>query len=103
MLKQLYEIGPWQVDGVVTAKYTSPCNASNPIKNCVVICLKENDLLFNRGMLMNIGFLESQHFSNWDCYVFHDVDQIPQSEFNPYECINMPRHFVSGADNRNYR
>ncbi|XP_033625580.1 beta-1,4-galactosyltransferase 4-like [Asterias rubens] len=83
-------------------RYMVPFLQKQLLEFGIFVINQENDLLFNRGMLMNIGFLESQHFSNWDCYVFHDVDQIPQSEFNPYECINMPRHFVSGADNRNY-
>ena len=29
------------------------------------------NLTFNRGLLMNIGYLESLQFKNWDCFIFH--------------------------------
>ena len=33
---------------------------------------------FNRGLLMNIGFLESLKMSKnkWDCFILHDVDLV---------------------------
>ena len=54
-------------------------------------------------MLFNVGFLESLNFSRWDCVVLHDVDHIPMSDFNPYGCVDMPRHFIGGADNFNWK
>ncbi len=84
-------------------RYMVPFLQKQLLEFGIFIVNQENVLLFNRGMLMNTGFLESQHFSTWDCYIVHDVDLIPQSELNSYGCIHMPRHFVSGADNRNYR
>ncbi len=34
------------------------------------------NITFNRGMLMNIGFIESNKDSNekWQCHSYHDVD-----------------------------
>ncbi|XP_072022725.1 beta-1,4-galactosyltransferase 6-like [Amphiura filiformis] len=61
-----------------------------------------NDLNFNRAMLMNVGFLEALNFSKWDCFIFHDVDHVPLSDYNYYGCSGMPRHFLSGADRWNY-
>jgi hypothetical protein len=72
-------------------------------------------LSFNRGLLMNIGFMESlRDYQDWDCFVFHDVktwyffgrsillkttwffiislmdgvkvDMIPEDERVPYTC-----------------
>ena len=72
--------------------------------NCYQFVLQqENDFLFNKGILMNAGFLESPKFSEWDCIIFHDIDHIPQHEGNPYHCVDLPRHLMGGADNRNYR
>lgn len=36
------------------------------------------DAEFNRGLLMNIGFLESLKLSEnkWDCFILHDVDLV---------------------------
>ncbi|XP_072020831.1 beta-1,4-galactosyltransferase 6-like [Amphiura filiformis] len=61
-----------------------------------------NDLNFNKAMLMNVGFLEALNFSNWDCFIVHDVDHVPLSDYNYYGCSGMPRHFLSGADRWNY-
>eukprot|EP00057_Strongylocentrotus_purpuratus_P032764 XP_788773.3 PREDICTED: beta-1,4-galactosyltransferase 5 [Strongylocentrotus purpuratus] len=62
-----------------------------------------NQELFNRAMLMNIGFLESLNFTDYDCFVIHDVDHVPIDDRNYYGCSSMPRHFVSGADRWNYK
>jgi len=47
---------------------------------------------FNRGMLFNIGFLEAMKTEDWSCFVFHDVDLLPENDFNIYNCAQMPRH-----------
>ncbi|KAL4710896.1 hypothetical protein ACJJTC_002526 [Scirpophaga incertulas] len=51
--------------------------------------------LFNRGGLLNVGFLEAKKYSNWDCMVFHDVDLLPINKEIPYSCPNWPRHMCS--------
>ena len=40
---------------------------------------------FNRGLLMNIGFVESlKDRADWQCHTFHDVDLLPEDERNLY-------------------
>ena len=34
---------------------------------------------FNRGMLINVGFVESLKDFSWDCFIFHDVDLLPEA------------------------
>ena len=58
---------------------------------------------FNKAFLMNVGFLESLRFNEWDCFVHHDVDHIPLSYANYYGCGQMPRHFMSGEDTWDYK
>lgn len=46
-----------------------------------------NDLKFNRAMLLNIGFLEAlRDEPRWDCFIFHDVDMLPENASNIYQC-----------------
>ena len=55
-----------------------------------------NELPFNRAMLMNVGFVESLNFTNFDCVVFHDIDHLAINVKNYYGCDKMPKHFISG-------
>lgn len=62
-------------------------------------------LKFNRGLLKNIGFIESLKDSNdyWDCFFFHDVDAIPLNVKNLYQCNQqMPVHHASFVSLYNY-
>jgi hypothetical protein len=44
---------------------------------------------FNRAKLMNVGFVEANKFYNWQCYIFHDVDLLPEDDRNVYACPNQ--------------
>ena len=63
------------------------------------------NLTFNRALLMNIGFLEALKATNnqYDCFVFHDVDLIPEDERNIYSCPEIPRHMSSAVSTMDYR
>jgi hypothetical protein len=52
---------------------------------------------FNRGLLLNIGFLIAMKNFSYDRYIFHDVNYIPDEElFNLYfKFINYNIHYVS--------
>ncbi len=43
------------------------------IDYAIYIVEEDVDLLFNRALLMNIGYIEALKDYNWDCFVFHDV------------------------------
>ena len=51
---------------------------------------------FNRGMLLNIGYLEAVKVANWTCLIFHDVDLLPENDLNTYNCPRAPRHMSVG-------
>jgi hypothetical protein len=55
------------------------------------IVYQEDDKLFNRGLLLNKGFLNNQ---NYDYFIFHDVDLIPDSDLikTYYEYPEKPIH-----------
>ena len=48
---------------------------------------------FNRGLSLNIGyqFVENLRL-NYNCYIFHDVDLLPENDQNLYTCPKQPRH-----------
>ncbi len=60
---------------------------------------------FNRGLLMNVGFVEALRESNnkWNCFVFHDVDMIPENDLVNYTCNKAyPLHFAVAVSKFNY-
>uniref|UniRef100_A0A1B6D717 Beta-1,4-N-acetylgalactosaminyltransferase n=1 Tax=Clastoptera arizonana TaxID=38151 RepID=A0A1B6D717_9HEMI len=53
---------------------------------------------FNRAMLMNIGFKEASQLRKFDCFIFHDVDLLPEDDRNLYTCPEQPRHMSVAID-----
>ncbi|KAK4010376.1 hypothetical protein OUZ56_019522 [Daphnia magna] len=56
---------------------------------------------FNRGMLMNIGFKEARLLPDkYECFIFHDVDLLPEDDRNPYTCpeSGKPRQMAFSID-----
>ncbi|XP_072020707.1 uncharacterized protein [Amphiura filiformis] len=86
----------------IVIRFLTPMLQRQKLEFGFYVAEQANNLNFNRAMLMNVGFLESLNFSKWDCFIFHDVDHIPISDYNYYGCMDMPRLFVSGADRWNY-
>lgn len=53
---------------------------------------------FQRGVLMNIGFLEALKHQYYDCFIFHDMDIIPMNIRNKYECAKYPKQMSIRTD-----
>ena len=63
-------------------------------------------LKFNRALLMNIGFVEAikDGLEDWNCFIFHDVDMLPENENNIYSCYDkMPKQMAVTVSTYNYR
>lgn len=58
--------------------------------------------LFNRAALMNVGFAEANSTDSFDCFIFHDIDQLPIDDRNFYSCSEVPRHVVGYRKKFNY-
>ena len=41
---------------------------------------------FNRAALMNVGAVEAKRLGNFSCFVFHDVDILPEDDRALYKC-----------------
>ncbi|KAF8562569.1 hypothetical protein P879_09110 [Paragonimus westermani] len=58
---------------------------------------------FNRGLLMNIGIREALlRDPDINCFIFHDVDLLPENSDNLYLCDEHLRHLSSGIDEFRY-
>ncbi|KAK7792818.1 hypothetical protein R5R35_005999 [Gryllus longicercus] len=57
---------------------------------------------FNRAKLLNIGYIEALKLFPYHCFIFHDVDLIPQKQNNIYACTHQPRHMSSSLNTFRY-
>lgn len=58
---------------------------------------------FNRAKLFNIGFVEAlKERDDACCFVFHDVDLLPENGRNLYACGYRPRHMCAALDTFRY-
>ena len=79
------------------------------IEYCIVVSEQINKGKFNKGILMNAAFEETKLFFDFDCVVFHDVDMLPENDFNMYSCKNAnntfksPIHLSTKIDKYNYK
>ena len=62
-------------------------------------------ITFNRGILLNAGFIESNKDSNdtWQCHAYHDVDLLPEYDIAPYSCPQLPTHLAHLISSHGYK
>lgn len=58
---------------------------------------------YNKGVLMNAAFIYALNEYDFQCFVFHDVDLIPEDDRNMYSCPVFPRHMSVAIDEMNYK
>ncbi|XGW05305.1 hypothetical protein V3C99_016015 [Haemonchus contortus] len=59
---------------------------------------------FNRAKLLNVGYVEANKMYDWQCYVFHDVDLLPEDDRNLHVCPDKnPRHMAVAINKFNYK
>lgn len=96
MLKrQNIDYGIYVVEQVSTTKIL--------IKILNPVLFKAGNGPFNRAKLMNIGYAEALKQYDYDCFIFHDVDLIPEDDRNLYTCPENPRHMSVAIDKFRYR
>ncbi|CAH8567349.1 unnamed protein product [Schistosoma turkestanicum] len=58
---------------------------------------------FNRGALLNAGFLEVVKFKEYDCFILHDVDKLPEDDRIQYTCGANPVHLSPSLSTFDYK
>lgn len=60
---------------------------------------------FNKGRVMNAGFLEATKVFPAPCVIFHDVDMLPEDDRNTYNCSakGVPKHLSPATNTLDYR
>ncbi|XP_066595089.1 beta-1,4-N-acetylgalactosaminyltransferase bre-4-like [Prorops nasuta] len=69
----------------------------------IFVVEQEGTGAFNRAMLMNVGYVEALKEKTFDCFIFHDVDLLPEDDRNLYNCPEQPRHMSVAIDKFKYR
>ncbi|XP_037569197.1 beta-1,4-N-acetylgalactosaminyltransferase bre-4 [Dermacentor silvarum] len=59
---------------------------------------------FNRAKLLNVGYEIAKAMDGYDCFIFHDVDLLPENRRNEYACKDGgPLHMSTCLDYRKYK
>ncbi|XP_077335846.1 beta-1,4-galactosyltransferase 4-like [Lithobates pipiens] len=69
----------------------------------IYVIHQAGDGKFNRAKLLNVGYLEALKEEKWDCFILHDVDLVPENDFNTYLCDTEPKHLVVGRNVTGYK
>ncbi|XP_065218193.1 beta-1,4-galactosyltransferase 1-like [Planococcus citri] len=69
----------------------------------IYVIEQSDPLNFNRGKLFNIGYIEALKDHTYPCFIFHDIDLLPQNYNNIYACTRYPRHMSSSIDKFRYQ
>ena len=70
----------------------------------IVVVEQQGNLTFNKARIMNVAFLATlRQEEDIGCFIFHDVDLIPENDRNMYSCPQQPRHMSVAIDEMNYQ
>lgn len=64
----------------------------------IIIVEQAPNTSFNRAALFNVGFMEALKLHKFHCFIFHDVDLLPEDVRNIYGCSHQPRHMSSSVN-----
>lgn len=69
----------------------------------IYVVEQHGDYTFNKARIMNIAFVEALKQYSFQCFVFHDVDLVPEDDRNMYSCPLQPRHMSVAIDEMGYK
>lgn len=86
----------------VFASYIHPFLQAQHLDYRIFVIEQSPAKQFNRAKLFNVGFVEATKISDFHCFIFQDIDLIPQNPDNIYACTKMPRHMSSSVNTFRY-
>lgn len=106
VLKKVAIIVPFRCRGehlLIFLQHMHPLLKKQQLDYTIFIIEQEGNGPFNRAMLMNIGFTEASKINDFHCFIFHDVDLLPEDDRNLYTCPEQPRHMSVAVDIFKYK
>ncbi|XP_044140041.1 beta-1,4-galactosyltransferase 3-like [Bufo gargarizans] len=83
--------------------YLHPFLQRQQLHYTIFVVHQAGNATFNRAKLLNIGVTEALRYDSWDCLILHDVDLVPENDYNLYICDDhYPKHLSSAMDKFNY-
>ncbi|XP_046668811.1 beta-1,4-N-acetylgalactosaminyltransferase bre-4-like [Homalodisca vitripennis] len=88
--------------------YLHPLLQRQQLQYRVFVVEQTGNDTFNKGVLMNAGFLTALRMLPepgvmFHCFVFHDVDMLPEDDRNMYSCPVQPRHMSVAVNELDYK
>eukprot|EP00795_Rhopilema_esculentum_P008746 gene8746-14769_t len=87
----------------ILLRYLHPILQKQKLEYRIFVIEQIDDKPFNKGKMMNVGFQHSQKYNDFDCFVFHDVDMIPEDDRNDYGCPSSVRHMAPAINKFKYK
>ncbi|CAN2387759.1 N-terminal region of glycosyl transferase group 7 [Pristimantis euphronides] len=83
--------------------YLHPFLQRQQLHYAIFVVHQAGNATFNRAKLLNIGVREALRYDDWDCVILHDVDLVPENDYNLYICDEYyPKHLSSAMDKFQY-
>ncbi|XP_075710794.1 beta-1,4-galactosyltransferase 3-like isoform X2 [Rhinoderma darwinii] len=84
--------------------YLHPFLQRQQLHYTIFVVHQAGNATFNRAKLLNVGVREALRYDDWDCLISHDVDLVPENDYNLYVCDDLyPKHLSSAMDKFQYR
>ncbi|KAK8380698.1 hypothetical protein O3P69_007966 [Scylla paramamosain] len=88
---------------IILLSWLHPILRRQQLEYSIYVAEQTGNATFNKGSIMNAGFIEAWQRSDANCFVFHDVDLLPEDDRNMYSCPPHPRHLSVGVDTLGYK
>ncbi|KRT85416.1 hypothetical protein AMK59_1947, partial [Oryctes borbonicus] len=88
---------------LIFLQHMHPFLTKQQLDYTIFIIEQDGNAAFNRALLMNIGYKEALKIRDFDCFIFHDVDLLPEDDRNLYNCPTQPRHMSVAIDVFRYK